>query len=148
MKISVGSDHGGYKLAMLLIKYLSKSDMDIFYYGTFSGETSVDYPDYARCVGEDIASFKSDFGLLVCKSGTGMSIAANKVCGVRAANCWNVEIAKFAREHNDANILCLGASFVNAKTAQEILDTFLNTQFATRHLKRIEKITILENSSR
>jgi ribose 5-phosphate isomerase B len=146
MKISIGSDHGGYKLAMLLIKYLSKSDMDIFYYGTFSGETSVDYPDYAKCVAKDIASFKSDFGILVCKSGTGMSIVANKVHGVRAANCWSVRIAKLAREHNDANVLCLGANFINAKTAQRILNAFLNTKFATRHLKRIEKITILENS--
>ncbi|MDR1891198.1 MAG: ribose 5-phosphate isomerase B [Puniceicoccales bacterium] len=147
MKISVGCDHGGYKLAMLLIKYLSKSDIDIFYYGTFSDETSVDYPDYAKCVAGDIASFKSDFGLLICKSGIGMSIAANKVPSVRAANCWNVETAKLAREHNDANILCLGANFINVKTAKEILDTFLNTKFATRHLKRIEKITTLENLS-
>ncbi|MDR2778904.1 MAG: ribose 5-phosphate isomerase B [Puniceicoccales bacterium] len=145
MKISIGCDHGGYKLAMFLIKYLIKDDIDIFYYGTLSEKISVDYPDYAKRIADDIASFKSDFGLLICKSGTGMSIAANKVRSVRAANCWNVEVAKLAREHNDANVLCLGANFVSTKTAKEILDVFLNTKFATRHLKRIEKITTLEN---
>jgi ribose 5-phosphate isomerase B len=143
MKINVGRDHGGYKSAMLLRKYRNKSDINIFYSGTFSDETSPNYPDSAKCVAGDIAFFKSDFGLLIRKSGIDMTIAANKMPRIRAGNCWNVQAPKLAREHNETNILCLGANFINVKTAKEILDTFLNTKFATRHLKHLEKIIIL-----
>jgi ribose 5-phosphate isomerase B len=144
MKISIGNDHGGYELAMFLIKYLQKNDIDIIYYGTFSKENSVDYPDYAERVAKDIASGKSNFGILICRSGIGMCIAANKMHYIRAANCWNVKIAQFSRKHNDANVICLGADFIKTRDARAIVDAFFDTKFEGRHGQRIEKIAALE----
>ncbi|MDR2737869.1 MAG: RpiB/LacA/LacB family sugar-phosphate isomerase [Puniceicoccales bacterium] len=145
MKVSIGNDHGGYGLTMFLIKHLQKQNVDIFYYGSFSDEESVDYPDYAERVSQDVASSRSKFGILVCRSGVGMCMAANKMHNIRAANCWSAEIARLAREHNDANVLCLGADFVDECNAREIVDIFLDTGFSHRHRKRVGKIKALEN---
>ncbi|MDR1432744.1 MAG: RpiB/LacA/LacB family sugar-phosphate isomerase [Puniceicoccales bacterium] len=145
-KLSIGNDHGGRDLAMSLIRDLEETGgVDILYYGAFSRDESVDYPDYAMRVADDVASSKSKFGILVCRSGVGMCIAANKMRGVRAANCWSVEIARLSRAHNDANILCLGADFVDAKDAKEMVQVFLSTEFEVRHSPRIKKIGKVEN---
>ena len=147
MKISVGNDHGGYDLTMSLIKFLQSNDFRIFYYGTFSKTESVDYPDYAERVAQDIISKKANFGILICKSGTGMAIAANKIRGIRAANCVNVKMAQLARKHNDANILCIGAEFVTSSVAKKITSAFIETDFeAGRHTNRIKKISNLEKA--
>jgi ribose 5-phosphate isomerase B len=143
-KLSIGNDHAGHDLAMSLIRWLEEEDREIFYYGTFSKYDSVDYPDYAVRVAQDVASGKGNYGILVCKSGTGMCIAANKVEDVRAANCWEPEVARLARAHNDANVLCIGSNFVDPKKARDIVNMFLQTEFEVRHSKRIEKISMLE----
>jgi ribose 5-phosphate isomerase B len=144
IKLSMGNDHVGYKLAIFLIKQMKDSGVDILYYGAFSDEISVDYPDYAQRVASDIAKSKSDFGILVCKSGTGMCMAANRVPNVRAANCWNVEVSRLAREHNDANVLCIGADFVDQDMAWDIVNIFMKTKFfGGRHLRRVKKMAKL-----
>ncbi|MDR1595483.1 MAG: ribose 5-phosphate isomerase B [Puniceicoccales bacterium] len=145
MKLSIGNDHAGHDLAMSLIRWLGENNTDILYYGAFSRDEAVDYPDYATRVAKDVASNKTKFGILICKSGTGMCVAANKIRGVRAANCWDLEVARLAREHNDANILCLGSNFVDLKKAKNIINAFLQTEFEPRHLQRLGKIGMLEN---
>jgi ribose 5-phosphate isomerase B len=146
LKLSIGNDHGGYDLAMSLIRHLKGIKMDIFYYGAFSKDEPVDYPDYVKCVVDDVMQRKSCFGILICRSGTGMCIAANKFHGIRAANCWSTEVACRAREHNDANILCIGSDFVKADDAKDIVQTFLSTKFSGgRHAVRIKKVGRLEN---
>jgi ribose 5-phosphate isomerase B len=149
IKISVGNDHGGHALAMFLLKKLNNrrsNAVDIFYYGAFSPTEAVDYSDYAKRVTADVFSHRSKFGVLLCKSGVGMCIAANKIRGIRAANCWNTAIARRAREHNDANVLCLGADFVTEGTAYAIVNAFLTTKFSGgRHATRVEKVSNLEN---
>jgi ribose 5-phosphate isomerase B len=148
VKLSISNDHGGYDLAMSLIKRLKASGMSILYYGAFSREEPVDYPDYAKRVTDDVISARSNFGILICRSGTGMCIAANKMDGIRAANCQSTKIAKLAREHNNANVLCLGSDFVKPRDAKNIVDAFANTKFAGgRHERRIKKITALESAA-
>ncbi|MDR3144074.1 MAG: ribose 5-phosphate isomerase B [Puniceicoccales bacterium] len=149
VKLSIGNDHVGHRLALFLIKRLKDSGANILYYGAFSDDKSVDYPDYAQRVADDIAEARSDFGILVCRSGIGMCMAANKVHNVRAANCWNVEISQLSREHNDANVLCIGADFVKMDIACDIVHIFLETKFSGgRHLKRIRKMADLETLAR
>ncbi|MDR1401539.1 MAG: RpiB/LacA/LacB family sugar-phosphate isomerase [Puniceicoccales bacterium] len=145
VRLSIGNDHGGYNLAMYLLKELKSSCGTIFYHGAFSKNNPVDYPDYARCVGNDVISSRSEIGILICRTGAGMCLAANKINGIRAVNCWNVEIAQLARSHNNANVLCLGADFVDAKNASDIVDVFLQTKFDPRHSKRLEKVMVLES---
>ena len=144
MKISIGADHAGYELKEKLKQRLAKEGVQVEDEGTVSNE-SVDYPDFARKVGEKVAGKQVDLGLLVCGSGVGMAIAANKVPGVRAANVSNETEAGLSREHNDANVLSIGARFLDDEKAWTIVDKFLHTPFAGgRHQRRVDKIAEIE----
>jgi len=145
MKIALGSDHAGLSLKNEVLKHLEKRGIEFKDFGTFT-EDSTDYPDYAQVVAEEIAKKNFDFGILVCGTGIGISIAANKVPGIRAALCSDTFSAHSSREHNDANILALGARVLGIGLALDIVDTFLNANFlGDRHLKRVNKITAIEN---
>lgn len=140
MRIAVGSDHAGWPLKEPLVAFLIDRGWDVEDFGTFS-TTAVDYPDYAIKVSEAVARGDVDRGLLLCGSGQGMCMTANKVAGVRACLAHDVVSARLAREHNDANVLTMGARFVAEPLAQEILSTFVSTEFAGgRHQVRVEKI--------
>lgn len=144
MRIAVGSDHAGLPLKEPLVTFLIEKGWDVEDFGTFS-QDSVDYPDYALKVSEAVARGDVDRGLLICGSGQGMCMTANKVTGVRAALAHDVVSARLSREHNDSNVLCMGARFVAIGLAQEILSTWLETDFeAGRHIRRIEKIQEFE----
>jgi ribose 5-phosphate isomerase B len=144
MKIAIGADHAGYELKEKVRHQLEKSGHTVTDMGTVSTE-SVDYPDYAQKVAREVARGRADFGVLICGSGVGMSITANKVAGVRAANVTDEPDARLAREHNNANVLAIGARIVKEAKALKIVDIFLNTSFAGgRHERRIEKITKIE----
>jgi ribose 5-phosphate isomerase B len=144
MKIALAADHAGYEEKEKLKKTLDELGVQYEDFGTVSTE-SVDYPDYARKVGEAVAHGEADQGLLVCGSGTGMAIAANKVPGVRAAVAWNEEIARLAREHNDANVLSLAARYTPADEIDKIIRAWFGAHFdGGRHERRVEKITEIE----
>ncbi len=138
MKVSIGSDHGGYELKLEVIEHLKKKGFEVTDVGTDS-PASCDYPIYAKKVTEDIQSKNADLGILICGTGIGMSMAANKEPGIRAALCHDTFSAKATREHNDANILCMGARVVGPGLALMIIDTFLDTPFSNdeRHIRRI-----------
>ncbi len=140
MKLSIGSDHAGYDLKNEIISFLQSKGHDVIDYGVKSPE-SVDYPDFAFAVSESIATLKYEFGILICGTGTGMAITANKVSGIRAANCLTPEMAELARSHNNANVLCMGSRLINSENAKEITEKFLATSFeAGRHELRVKKI--------
>ena len=140
MKISIGSDHAGYKLKELLKDYLVEEGYEVLDKGTNSTE-SVDYPDFGHAVGKSVSSGEADFGVVVCGSGIGISLAANKVPGVRAALCSEPLSAELSRKHNDANVVSVGARLIGLDMAKKILDTFLNTEFeAGRHERRVNMI--------
>jgi ribose 5-phosphate isomerase B len=144
MKISLGADHRGFELKEKLKEYLSGQGHEVIDFGTTSTE-SVDYPDFGFKVAESVARGEADFGVLVCWTGNGMNIAANKVKGVRSALCLNDEMATLARAHNDANVLALASCFVSESTAKKILDVWLATDFeGGRHARRLDKITSRE----
>lgn len=144
MRIAVGADHAGWVLKEPLVAFLMENGWDVEDFGAF-GMESVDYPDYAAKVAEAVARGDVDRGLVLCGSGQGMCMTANKVAGVRAALAHDVVSARLAREHNDANVLAMGARFVAEPLAEEILRTFLSTGFAGgRHMRRVEKIEALE----
>lgn len=144
MKIALGSDHGGFELKETIKKFLLTEGYEIKDFGSNSTE-SCDYPDYALPVAEAVAKKEFDFGILVCGTGIGISIAANKVPGIRAALCSDTFSAHATREHNDANILTLGQRVVGEGLALDIVKTFLKTEFqGERHQKRIDKITEIE----
>lgn len=144
MRIIIASDHAGYKLKKSLIEFLDKK-YSVKDFGTDS-EESVDYPDFGFSASEKVAQGEFDRGILICGTGIGMSIVANKVKGIRAALCNSVKIAKFSRQHNDANILVLPGRFMNKDLAIEIVKTWLNTGFNSgRHKRRIDKIEAYEN---
>lgn len=144
MKIALGSDHGGFRLKSEIIKHLKNKGIEYNDFGTLN-EESCDYADFAVQVAEAVAAKEYDFGILVCGTGIGISIAANKVPGVRAALCSDTFSAHATREHNDANILALGERVVGAGLALDIVDTFLNSKFeGGRHQKRIDKIADVE----
>ena len=144
MKVALGCDHGGYHLKNDIIKHLESKNIEVEDFGTYSTE-SCDYPDYALKVAEEVANKNFDFGILVCGTGIGISIAANKVPGIRAALCSDTFSAHATREHNDANILALGARVVGPGLALDIVDTFLNAKFeGDRHINRINKISQIE----
>lgn len=139
-KVFIGSDHGGVELKKNLINYLSKSGYEAVDLGT-TDKQSVDYSDYAYKVAHQVKDQTEDKGVLICKTGVGMSIAANKVSGVRAALCSQPEIAELARKHNNANLICFGADFITPDNARKSLDKFLKTDFeAGRHARRVNKI--------
>lgn len=139
--IALGCDHAGFDLKNIIIKYLEQHDFIYKDYGTYN-KNSCDYPDYAKLVCESINNNKSKFGILICNTGIGISICANKFNGIRAALCHNSFMAKMSREHNDANILALGAGLIGKDLALDILKTFLQTNFSgeLRHVKRIDKL--------
>ena len=145
MRIVIGSDHAGFDQKQRLADYLAKAGHEVRDLGTANAEESVDYPDFALAVGRAVSAGEADFGVLVCGTGIGMAIAANKVAGVRAANVTDPEFAKLAREHNDANVVTLSARFVPVQTNEAIVDAFLGTQFGgARHAGRVAKITAAE----
>ncbi|MBI3949866.1 MAG: ribose 5-phosphate isomerase B [Acidobacteria bacterium] len=145
MKIAIGSDHAGYEVKETVKQILDEMGLEYEDFGTYSAE-SVDYPDFAGRVAEAVAQGQAVRGLLVCGSGIGMSIVANKFPGVRAAVCHNVETARLSREHNDANVLAIGARTTPIKTINEMVRTFFNTEFVGgRHTRRLEKIEELED---
>ncbi len=146
MRIAIGADHAGYALKEVLIAHLREQGVEVVDFGTH-GMDSVDYPDYARAVAEAVARGKADYGVLICGTGVGMAITANKVPGIRAAAVSDVYSAKMSRAHNDANILCLGGRVVGPGLAIEILEAWLHTPFeGGRHARRLEKIRRMENA--
>jgi ribose 5-phosphate isomerase B len=144
MKIALGADHAGYQLKDQIKQHLQLQGVDVRDEGTSSSE-SVDYPDYARTVAHDVSEQRADLGILVCGSGIGMAITANKVDGIRAANVSTEYEAQMSREHNNANVLALGARIITADDALRIVDKWLTTPFAGgRHERRVEKIMAIE----
>ena len=140
VKIVVGSDHAGFELKQNIIEHLSERNMNYVDFGTNCLD-SVDYPDYAKKVAEEVNSKDLIMGILVCGSGQGMAMTANRFKNVRAAICHNSDVAKVTRQHNDANVLCLGSRFIHISEAIKCVDVFLSTDFeGERHLKRINKI--------
>ena len=146
MNVALGADHAGFQLKDALKRVLDELGIAYHDFGTSSPE-SVDYPDLAEVVARGVAAHKFDRGILVCGSGIGMSIAANKIAGVRAAVVSDVEAAKLSRQHNDANVVAIGARLTPAERAADIVRVFLLTDFAGgRHSGRVEKIARLENA--
>jgi ribose 5-phosphate isomerase B len=143
--IALGADHAGFNLKEDLKIWLTGRGHRVLDYGTFSSE-SVDYPDFAGLVGEAVTAGEAVRGVLVCGTGIGMAIAANKIPGVRAAVCSDLFTARASREHNDANVLALGARVLKASRAIELLEAWLEADFAGgRHVRRVEKVTALEH---
>ena len=145
MKISIASDHGGYVLKEAVKKHLIEKGIEVVDFGTDS-LASCDYPDFGKPAAEAVAEGKVDKGILICTTGIGMSMLANKIKGIRAALCADTVSARLTREHNDANILVMGAGIVGEILAMSIVDTFLNTEFSNeeKHIKRINKIAKAE----
>jgi ribose 5-phosphate isomerase B len=146
MKISIGADHAGFSLKEKLRQRLAARGHQVVDNGTNSPE-AVDYPDYAQLVSRDVSAGRADRGVLVCSTGIGMAMAANKVRGVRAAPGQTDDEVKFTREHNDANVLTLGARYLDEARAMQLIEIFLNTEFAGgRHARRVAKIARLEQT--
>ena len=144
MKIALGSDHGGLNLKKQIIMHLESKNIEVTDFGTYT-EDSCDYPDYALKVAEEVVAEKFELGILICGTGIGIGIAANKVPGIRAALCSDTFSAHAAREHNNANILTIGERVVGTGLALDIVDAFINAKFqGERHQKRIDKITEIE----
>jgi ribose 5-phosphate isomerase B len=142
MKIAIGSDHAGFELKQHLIKYLGSKNYSIADKGCYSAERA-DYPDYGHAVALSVLNKDADYGILMCGSGNGIAMSANKHQGVRAALCWNSEIAELARKHNDANILVLPARYISTQEAEKCIDVFLSEKFeGGRHQARVEKIDL------
>ena len=144
MKIAIASDHAGFELKEKIKKFLDDLGYEYKDFGTDSNE-SVDYPDYALKVAENVAKKEYDRGILICGSGIGMCMTANKVPGIRAALCHNVETAKLSREHNVANVLTFGSRMIDEKTAKDMVKVWLKTEFlGDRHLRRVNKMKDIE----
>jgi len=145
LTIAIGADHGGFQLKTELVKYLQKTVRTVLDLGTFGSE-AVDYPDYARTVAQALREQKADRGILICGSGVGASVAANKFPGIRAAVCHDTFSARQGVEDDDMNILCLGARVVGTALAQELVRTFLSARFsgAERHRVRLGKVSAIE----
>ena len=144
--LSIGADHGGFDLKQALVKSLSTAGYEMLDKGP-ADKTSVDYPDYAKIVCDDVNSGRADLGILVCTTGIGMSIAANKIHGIRAALCLSEDAGKFSRLHNNANVVCLGAKYLTEELADSIVRTFASTEFeGGRHERRVGKFMDFENS--
>ena len=144
IRIAIGADHGGFELKEKARQYLATKGCEVEDLGTYSAE-SVDYPDFARKVAERVAAHHVDFGVVICGTGLGVAMTANKVRGIRAAPCNDTLAARFARSHNNANVLTLGGRIVDPATAEKILDVWLATPFeGGRHQRRVDKITAVE----
>ena len=140
MKIAIGADHAGYDLKKVIIDFLTEKGNEVEDFGCYS-EDSIDYPDYAHPVCDSIENGKNEFGVLICGSGNGISMAANKHQGIRAALSWEPEIAELGRLHNNANIVSIPARFISEETALKIIDVFFKTNFeGGRHQRRVDKI--------
>ena len=140
MKIAIGNDHAGTDYKNTIVTYLKSKNYEVINYGTDSNE-SVDYPDFVHPVASDVENQKVDFGIIICGSGNGANMTANKHQKVRSALCWTKEITALAREHNDANVLSIPARFTSEPQALEMVKTFLKTEFeGGRHKNRVEKI--------
>ena len=147
-RIAIASDHAGFSVKETIRKYLEAAGYAVSDLGT-SSEQSVDYPDYGKAVGERVVSKQADLGIAVCGTGVGISIAANKVPGVRAALAHDLHTARLAREHNDANVLALGGRVVSAQAAIRMVQVFLTTAYlGGRHQRRLDKITAIEKEER
>jgi len=144
MRIAVGADHAGVHLKAELVAFLAQGGHEVDDLGT-TGDESVDYPDFGAAVGRAVAGGGAEVGVCVCGTGIGIAMAANKISGVRAAVVHDVTSARMAKEHNDANVVCIGARLTGPQVAIEALDTFLSSSWrAGRHARRIDKITALE----
>lgn len=145
MKIAFGCDHAAYKIKNEITKFLIENGHSVKDFGCNS-EQSCDYPDFAKSVAESVSKGENEKGILICGTGVGMSMAANKVKGIRAAVCWNEEIAKLVKEHNNANVLCLSARFASTDEIKKYVSIWLDTMFDnnSRHQKRIDKIMELD----
>jgi ribose 5-phosphate isomerase B len=142
MRIAVAADHAGFELKNEIVSFLRMEGHDVQDLGTYSAD-SVDYPDYARLVVRELLTGRSDYGILICGTGIGMSIAANRHPGIRAALCTDPFMARISREHNDANVLCLGGRVIGVGLALDIVNAWINASFAGgRHARRVEKIEL------
>lgn len=140
MKIAIGNDHAGTTYKEKVVQYLEDKGIEVINYGTDS-EESVDYPDFVHPVAKDVSNHNVDFGIIICGSGNGANMTANKHQAIRSALCWTSEIAELARSHNNANILSVPARFVSVHQTIDMVDTFLSTKFeGGRHQERINKI--------
>ncbi len=140
MKISIGNDHAAPDYKKAIVAFLEQKGYQVFNHGTDTFD-SVDYPDFAHPVAVDVATKKADFGIVICGSGNGIAMSANKHQEIRAALCWMKEIAALARQHNDANVISIPARYTSIQQAVEMVDTFLNTAFeGGRHANRVNKI--------
>lgn len=146
MKIAIASDHGGYNLRHAVMKHLDDRGIEYKDFGTYTSD-SCDYPDYGEIVGNAVASGEFDTGIAICGTGVGISITANKIKGIRAALCTDCFTAEATRQHNDANVLCMGGRVVGEGLALKIVDTFIDTPFSNdeRHIRRISKISAIDN---
>ena len=142
MKIAIGNDHAGTDYKFEIVKHLESKGVTVTNYGTDASD-SVDYPDFIHPVAEDVANGNVDCGIIICGSGNGASMTANKHQGIRSAICWKRELAELARQHNDANIISIPARFVSLKLARDMVKIFLNTDFeGGRHELRVKKIPV------
>lgn len=144
--IAIGSDHGGYKLKEEVKKYLSELGLEYTDFGTDS-EISVDYPDIASKVAVCVQEKNADFGILVCRSGLGMSIVANKYKGIRATPLYDEEAAKYSKMHNNANVIGIGADYVTVNKAINMIRIYLGAEFEQRHMERLRKIAQIEEEN-
>ena len=143
--IAIGSDHGGYDLKQRVVKYLEEKGFEVKDVGCHS-KASCDYPVFGHAVAQAVAEGECQKGIVICTTGIGISISANKVAGVRCALCSDTLSAKMTRLHNDANVLCMGARVIGAGLACELVDVFINTEFeGGRHQRRVDQITAIEN---
>jgi len=146
-RYAIGADHAGYEVKNQIKEYLQEKGCEVVDYGTHSGE-SVDYPDYARQVAQSVSNAEVEHGILVCGTGIGMAIAANKVRGIRAATCNDTYTARMAAEHNDANVLCVGARVIHADVVMAIVKEWMKHDYlAGRHQRRVDKITEIERTA-
>ena len=146
-RIAIGNDHAGFDLKNIIVNHLKSMNYEVKDFGTYSNERA-DYPDYAHVVSESVERGDFEFAVLICGSANGISMAANKHQGIRAALCWKPEIAKLSREHNNANILCLPGRFISDEEGITILTNFLETKFeGGRHQNRINKVSICSASA-
>ena len=147
MKIAIGNDHGAVEYKDIIKAMLTEEGHKVIDCGTNSTD-SCDYPDYAKAVADKVVSGEVEKGIVICGTGIGISIAANKVKGIRCGLCTNTTMARLTREHNDANVLSMGQRIIGIETAKDIVHTFLSTPFSNgeRHKRRIEKITEIENN--
>ena len=141
MKIAIGADHAGFEYKAKLKEFLENKGFKVEDLGTHSTD-SVDYPDFAHPLAQMVERQEANWGILICGSGNGVAITANKHQGIRAALCWSVELAQLARQHNDANVLCVPARFVSLEEAMAMVEAFAHTEFeGGRHSNRVAKIT-------